>query len=94
VTEIDNPQDEKGKAIDNFGVLIGMDIITRGDFTVTNFEGKTIMSFRMPSLDKTVSRPEIGLHDLPCKQYEKIRKNSSGTRGYHCRVFAGRYDLS
>jgi hypothetical protein len=20
-----------------------------------------------------VSRPEIGLHDLPCKQYEKIR---------------------
>ncbi len=25
----------------------------------------------------TLSRPEIGLHDLPCKQYEKIRKNSS-----------------
>ncbi len=24
-----------------------------------------------------LSRPEIGLHDLPCKQYEKIRKNSS-----------------
>jgi hypothetical protein len=42
----------------------------------------------------TVSRPEIGLHELTCKQDEKIRKNSSGTRGYHCGVFAGRYDLS
>ena len=24
-------------------------------------------------LNKELSRPEIGLHDLPCKQYEKIR---------------------
>ncbi|MFM9838938.1 MAG: aspartyl protease family protein [Cyclobacteriaceae bacterium] len=52
VTEIDNPQDEKGNIIDNFGVLIGMDIICRGDFSLTNFEGKTIMSFRMPSSHK------------------------------------------
>jgi hypothetical protein len=42
----------------------------------------------------SVSRPKIGLHDLPCKQYEKIRKNSSGARGYHRRILAGRYDLS
>lgn len=52
VTEIDNPQDEKGNVIDNFGVLVGMDIIGRGDFTITNFEGKTIMSFRIPSVHK------------------------------------------
>jgi hypothetical protein len=42
----------------------------------------------------TLSRPDLGLHELTCKQDDKIRKNSSGTRGYHCRVFAGRYDLS
>lgn len=30
-------------------VLIGMDIITRGDFAVTNFEGVTKFSFRCPS---------------------------------------------
>ena len=30
-------------------VLIGMDIIGRGDFAVTNFDGKTYFSFRMPS---------------------------------------------
>ena len=31
-------------------VLIGMDIIIRGDFAVTNTEGKTNFTFRMPSL--------------------------------------------
>ena len=30
-------------------MLIGMDIITMGDFVISNFEGKTIMSFRSPS---------------------------------------------
>ena len=30
-------------------VLIGMDIISIGDFAVSNFEGKTQFSFRMPS---------------------------------------------
>lgn len=30
-------------------VLIGMDVITLGDFSVTNFNGKTTMSFRIPS---------------------------------------------
>lgn len=30
-------------------VLIGMDIISNGDFAVSNFEGKTQFSFRLPS---------------------------------------------
>ena len=30
-------------------VLIGMDIINKGDFAVTNLDGKTKFSFRMPS---------------------------------------------
>jgi predicted aspartyl protease len=33
-------------------VLIGMDIITKGDFAVTNFGGKTTFSFRVPSLNE------------------------------------------
>jgi uncharacterized protein YchJ len=32
-------------------VLVGMDIISSGDFAVTNFHGKTNMSFRMPSIE-------------------------------------------
>ena len=30
-------------------VLIGMDIINRGDFAVTNRDGRTKFSFRIPS---------------------------------------------
>jgi len=32
-------------------VLIGMDVIAQGDFAVTNHQGKTCMSFRMPSIE-------------------------------------------
>ncbi|MCQ2753259.1 MAG: aspartyl protease family protein [Bacilli bacterium] len=35
-----------------FDVLIGMDIITSGDFSVSNF-GKTVFSFRIPSQETT-----------------------------------------
>jgi len=34
------------------GLLIGMNIITMGDFAVTNYQGNTTMSFRVPSLQK------------------------------------------
>jgi predicted aspartyl protease len=34
----------------NFGVIIGMDVITMGDFSITNNEGKTTVSFRIPSV--------------------------------------------
>lgn len=32
--------------------LLGMDIISLGDFSITNFEGKTWLSFRIPSQHK------------------------------------------
>jgi hypothetical protein len=44
--------DKGGNKIDNFGMLIGMDIVSMGDYSITNFEGKTVMSFRVPSLHK------------------------------------------
>lgn len=34
------------------GMLIGMNIISMGDFSITNFQGNTTMSFRVPSLQK------------------------------------------
>lgn len=39
----------QGDLIGDFEVLIGMDIISRGDFTVSNFSGTTHVSFRIPS---------------------------------------------
>ena len=34
------------------GVLIGMNIISQGDFAVSNFQGKTVFTFRTPSIAK------------------------------------------
>jgi hypothetical protein len=34
---------------DRFDILIGLDIITIGDFSITNHNGKTVVSFRIPS---------------------------------------------
>lgn len=36
-----------------FDVLIGMDIITKGDFAVSNFNGTTVFTFRIPSVSLT-----------------------------------------
>ena len=33
-------------------VIIGMDIITKGDFSITNVNNKTTFSFRIPSIKK------------------------------------------
>lgn len=48
---VENP----GQAIttENLGLLIGMDIITLGDFCVSNHGGKTVFSFRVPSFAET-----------------------------------------
>ena len=63
----------KGK-ISSIDVLIGMDIIGSGDLAVTNFDGKTVFSFRMPSGEcidfvkrppEVVRLPGVGRND-PC----------------------------
>lgn len=38
-------------AAQEFDVIIGMDIITHGDFSISNVVGKTCLSFRIPSCD-------------------------------------------
>lgn len=40
-------------------LLIGMDIITHGDFAITNAGGKTFASFRMPPADQHINYVEI-----------------------------------
>jgi len=45
VTECDELSNDN-----SVGMLIGMNIITMGDFAVTNYQGNTTMSFRVPSL--------------------------------------------
>lgn len=46
------------------GMLIGMDIITTGDFSVSNFKNNTVFSFRVPSSKETDYVAEIRLKNL------------------------------
>lgn len=48
---IPNVKASLGKLASNVEVLIGMDIISQGDFAVTNKGGKTVFSFRFPSVE-------------------------------------------
>jgi hypothetical protein len=34
----------------SFGAIVGMDIILKGDFSLTNYNGQTWMTFRVPSI--------------------------------------------
>ncbi|MBU2535232.1 MAG: SEC-C metal-binding domain-containing protein [Chloroflexota bacterium] len=42
----------EGDLVGDVEVLIGMDIISRGDFAISNKDGKTTFTFRMPSLER------------------------------------------
>jgi len=40
----------EGNIFGKADILIGMDIISQGDFAITNHNNKTMFSFRMPSM--------------------------------------------
>jgi len=46
---IENVMIASGKLGPGIDILIGMDIITLGDFAITNYNNKTVFSFRFPS---------------------------------------------
>lgn len=46
---------------DNFGVIIGMQIICLGDFAITNVDNKTTFSYRFPSIE-TIDYAKIAEH--------------------------------
>ena len=58
--------DEQG-----IGLLVGMDIINRGDFAVSNFKGQTVFSFRIPSEQKTSYVKDIRINNIVGKPHGK-----------------------
>ncbi len=78
----------EGEIVGNVDVLIGMDIINRGDLAITNYNGKTTMTFRIPSIkcidfckeQPTMERditemPKVGRNDpCPCGSGLKYKK--------------------
>lgn len=55
-------------------ILIGMDIIARGDFAITHVGGKACFSFRMPSHRQIDFVPESNLHNI------KLKRDSTKTK--------------
>jgi hypothetical protein len=67
----------------SFGTIIGMDIITRGDFAITNVNGNTCVSYRIPSIAtidyveeaRKVNAAGVGRNDpCPCGSGKKYKK--------------------
>lgn len=74
-----------------FGLIIGMDIICAGDFSITNSDGKTTFSFRMPSIEKIdyVKASGLPIIQKPIHVDKKIGRNdpcpcNSGKKFKHC----------
>lgn len=75
-----------GNDLGDVDMLIGMDIISKGDFSVTNVDGKTTFSFRIPSMERIdyvkeatpkpkVKAKEPGRNDpCPCGSGLKYKK--------------------
>lgn len=70
-------------AAPDFGAIVGMDVICGGDFAITNFGGKSVISFRTPSCatvnyvsDATRARfAGTGSNDpCPCGSGRKYKK--------------------
>ncbi len=50
---------------DNFDVIIGMNVITQGDMALSHVGGKTLFSFRMPSIQKLDFAPKQTHVNIP-----------------------------
>ena len=56
-----------------FDIIIGMNIISQGDFAITNADNTTTFSFRLPSV-KTIDYVEEG-KELKQQEFSKVNRN-------------------
>lgn len=59
----------------NYDVIVGMDIISLGDFAVSNFNGNTTFTFRIPSVEEFDF-----VADFDAKNASQDIASSDGTR--------------
>jgi gag-polyprotein putative aspartyl protease len=76
-------------AVDGCDVLIGMDVITTGDLAITNHNGKTTFSFRVPPCEEIDFVAEItehnrrvggGRHTLTIENQRKLKNKRKAMR--------------
>ncbi|MBO6572122.1 MAG: SEC-C domain-containing protein [Balneola sp.] len=73
--------------LNGFDVLIGMNVINKGDFSITNVGGKTTFSFRIPSIEEIDYN--VQPKKTPFKKDEEPGRNApcpcgSGKKYKHC----------
>ncbi len=51
-------------------MIIGMDVITKGDLSITNYQGQTFLTFREPSLERIDYVAEIDQHNDYFKRHQ------------------------
>ena len=76
-----------GTLTSDIDVLIGMDVIVGGDFSLSNFQGKTVFSYRRPSIAETNYVKHLQL--IQQAKTTKIERNApcpcgSGRKYKHC----------
>lgn len=64
-------------------MLIGMNIINLGDFHISNYNGQTVMTFRVPSLERTDYVQEIAEHNR-CLKIHQINERKGMTDKCGC----------
>lgn len=64
----------EGKIAGQCEVLIGMDIISKGDFAVTNYNGRTVFTFRLPSVG-CIDFVKYSYQGKPLKSNKKVGRN-------------------
>lgn len=74
--------------LNGFDVLIGMDVIMRGDFSITNKDGKTVFSFQIPSTHYTDFVEEYE-HEVKMKHHTPIVKDKLPGRNEACHCGSG-----
>ena len=69
------------KAVEGSDLLIGMDIMSLGDLAISNYDGKTAFTFRVPSMKCTdyvkeinqIKFRNVGRNDpCPCRKREEV----------------------
>ena len=60
-----------------FDMLIGMDVICNGDMSISNFGGKTVFTFRMPSKEMTDYVPQSNIDNIIGKKHGKGKRKRS-----------------
>ena len=87
--EVYNLRVTEGKLRGQANVLVGMDIMNKGDFAVTNYNGKTVFSFRIPSTERIDFIEQLPERKSPVKVPPKVGRNdpcpcNSGKKYKNC----------